>query len=67
MGESQFLREIEKMDSTELGAILHAAMERHRVLFPDWETVCLALPKNNLEMREMYLKIMIEYLEKDKK
>ncbi len=67
MGESQFLREIEKMDSTELDAILHAAMERHRVLFPDWEIVYVSLPRNDLEMREKYLKMMMEFLEKHKK
>ena len=67
MGQSRFLREIEKMGSAELDAILHAVMARHRALFPDWETVYLALPRKDLEMRQMYLKIMIEYLEKDKK
>ena len=67
MGELQFLYEIEKMDSTQLEVILRAVMERYEVLFPDWETVCLALPKSNLKMRKMYLEIVMEYLDEDKK
>ena len=67
MGKANFLHEIEKMDSTELDVILQAVEERYRVLFPDWEIVSVSLPRNDLEMREMYLNMMIQYLKKNKK
>ena len=67
MGEMQFLYEIEKMDSMQLEVILRAVLERYEALFPEWEMVCLSLPKTNPKMRQMYLQIMMEYLDKDKK
>ena len=67
MGKANFLHEIKKMDSTELDVILQAVEERYRVLFPDWEIVSVSLPRHDLEMREMYLNMMIQYLKKNKK
>ena len=67
MEQWEIFREIEKMNGTELDRILQKVMIRYEELHPDWESISLSLPKKDLEMRKIYLKTIIEFLEKNKK
>ena len=62
----EILSEIETMDGERLDFVLEKVMDRY-VLYPDWESVSLSLPKKDLEMRKTYLKNIMEFLEKNKK
>ena len=67
MTHKEILSEIEAMDGENLDVVLEKVMDRYEVLYPDWESVSLSLPKKDLEMRKTYLKTIMEFLEKNKK
>ena len=67
MTHKKILSEIDAMDGARLDLVLEKVMDRYEVLYPDWESVSLSLPKKDLEMRKTYLKTIMEFLEKNKK
>ena len=67
MTHKEILSEIETMDGENLDVVLEKVMDRYEVLYPDWESVSLSLPKKDLEMWKTYLKTIMEFLEKNKK
>ena len=67
MTHKEILSAIETMDGERLDFVLEKVMDRYEVLYPDWESVSLSLPKKDLEMRKIYLKTIMEFLEKNKK
>ena len=48
----EMVRKIGAADSEMIDMILDAAMNRKRELYPEWEMVYLALPKNDPQERE---------------
>ena len=67
MTHKEILSAIETMDGERLDFVLEKVMDRYEVLYPDWESVSLSLPKKDPEMRKTYLKTIMEFLEKNKK
>ena len=60
----EVLEKISQADSEELGKILQAVRVRYKILFPNWETVYIALPKDNLNVREKLLELTFDDLRK---
>lgn len=56
----QVLQEIRRADAKEIDEILDAVLERRRQLYPGWEMVYLAAPKQNPEDGERAWKDMWE-------
>ena len=55
MDMKKVLESIRNADTTEIGDILEAAVQRKRELYPEWEMVYLALPKNDPQERKRTL------------
>lgn len=55
----RIMRDIQKADAREVDEILDAAMARRKQLYPDWEMVYFAVPKNDPRERQL-LKEMTE-------
>lgn len=55
MEVQQVLNYIRQAEPGEIGDILEAAVARKRELYPEWEMVYLALPKNDPEERKRTL------------
>ena len=60
----EILERIRRADSVELNEMLHAIQLRYHALFPEWETVYLALPTNNQKERKRCLEEQFEILQK---
>ena len=53
---------ISMADTESADRILDAVFARRRVLFPDWDMVYFALPKNDPEERKLVLKQALDIL-----
>ena len=53
-------RYIMQADGELTDALLQAVLERRKLLFPDWEMLYIALPKQDAEKRAAILKGMLE-------
>ena len=51
----ELLKQIGKMDADTIEKLTDAVFERKRELFPQWDIVYLAMPKNNWEERKRIL------------
>ena len=56
---TELLDAIRSAGASDIEDILQVAIERKRQLFPDWEILYLAIPKNNEEKR----KLTIDYIQ----
>lgn len=54
----EVIKRIEEADTAEIDEVLRAVGQRLRNMFPDWETVYLALPRNNPDERRRILKLV---------
>lgn len=69
----ELLKQIGKMDADTIEKLTDAVFERKRELFPQWDIVYLAMPKNNWEERKRILdmanqleeRFQKEFLEKE--
>ena len=48
---TELISVIQSADASELEDILDAAIKRKRELFPDWDILYLAIPKNDVDER----------------
>ena len=48
---TELISVIQSADASELEDILDAAIKRKRELFPDWDILYLAIPKNDADER----------------
>lgn len=55
------IREIETANAMETEVLMDVVFERKRQLFPDWEMIYLALPKEDRVRRELTLKNLLEW------
>lgn len=51
----ELIKQIGKMDADTIEKLTDAVFERKRELFPQWDIVYLAMPKNNWEERKRIL------------
>ena len=61
------MQEIRKADPAEIDMILEAAVARKRELYPQWEMVYIALPKNDPEERKRTLEWVWKDLNGDRR
>ena len=57
---TELFKTIQSADASDIDDILHIAIERKRYLFPDWDILYLAVPKNDKEAQSKTL----EYIQK---
>ena len=58
------LEDIKQADDYEIYEIVTAAMDRYREVYPEWEIMYLAVPKNNPEERKRILEQAFNYLKR---
>lgn len=58
----EILKKIEEADQSEIDELLSTAIERKRELFPEWEILYLAMPKNNTQQWKEILDQVYAYL-----
>lgn len=58
----ELLAKIKEATCSEIDALLNAAIERKRELFPDWETVYLAMPKRDTRQWKQILDQVYAYM-----
>ena len=63
MLNDRMVENIRSANVTEIDDILKLAVERRRELFPDWDMVYLALPKNDPEERKRTIDQALIWLE----
>ena len=56
---------VEKATEEEVDCILNAVFQRRRKLFPDWDMIYFALPKNDPAERKRLLEQSLEVLMKE--
>ena len=61
----QIVDYVEKATEEELDGILNAVFQRRRKLFPDWDMIYFALPKNDPAERKRLLEQALEVLMKE--
>lgn len=66
MESNEILEMIKQADDLGLNDIFFAAMERWGVIFPDWETVLISLPKHDMGERKRILAKVTEKVLKEK-
>ena len=60
----ELLIRISKMEPESLEVILNAAFERKRELYPDWDIIYLALPKEDWQERKRTLTMALNFEER---
>ena len=60
----QFTKKIKMASKYEVDEYLMAAMDRKRELYPDWELIYMAIPKNNEEDRRATIRFIVDMLER---
>lgn len=65
MDVQQVINYIRQADPAEIGDILETAVARKRELYPQWEMVYIALPKNDPEERKRTLEWVWEDLNRE--
>ena len=64
---AQILSYIRSTADSQLEQILSAALDRKRVLFPDWDIQYIAVPKNDPREQEILLEFISKWTQKDNK
>lgn len=64
---AQILSYIRSTEDSQLEQILSAALDRKRVLFPDWDIQYIAVPKNDPREQEILLEFISKWTQKDNK
>lgn len=54
------INRIRHADGRELEIILEAAREREKALYPEWEVISIALPRNDWEHRKYCLDLLLK-------
>ena len=62
MNVKSICKYISNADETSVDQILESAFNRRRLLFPDWDMIYFALPKNNSAERKWMLEQALEVL-----
>lgn len=61
---TDLLETILTANPSDIEVILHAAIERKRLLFPDWDILYLAIPKHDAEERQATLDYLQQIISK---
>ncbi len=63
MHEERLLEQIVQADCNMLNEIMDAVRLRYKTVFPEWEIIYLAIPKQDSQERREQLEAMIHYLQ----
>ena len=63
----EIINSIRHANKNELDAILNAVIERENILYPEWEVISVALPRNDWEHRKYCLDLLVKMEDANRK
>ena len=62
---SEILQAIQEAGPEDMSDLVNTLSRRYRQLYPDWDILYIACPKNNPEEKRVILDYIVRYFEKD--